>query len=61
MTALTRRAAAAFDAIAMIAAAVVLTGGRFSDARADPVLWGSAVAAVVAALVVLAGDPALLA
>jgi hypothetical protein len=53
-----RRIAAAFDAIVMVAIAFQLTGGSFARARADLVIWGSAAAAVVAAIVVLANGPA---
>ncbi len=54
-----RAIAAAFDAIAMVAAAFVITSGKISDPRADLVIWGSAGAAVIAALVVLTGAPSL--
>ncbi|MDE3112374.1 MAG: hypothetical protein KGN00_10920 [Chloroflexota bacterium] len=54
----TRAIAAAFDAIVMIAAAYTITGGSFADPHADIVVWGSAAAAVVAALVVLGSGPA---
>jgi hypothetical protein len=57
LTSSLRAIAAAFDAIAMTALAVVLTGGSFADPVADLVLWGSAGAAVVAALVVLTHGP----
>ncbi len=54
----TRAVAAAFDAIAMVAVAYTITGGSFADRHADIVIWGSAAAAVVAALVVLTAGPA---
>ncbi|MBI2773696.1 MAG: hypothetical protein HYX56_04285 [Chloroflexi bacterium] len=60
MTPSLRGIAASFDAIAMTALAVVLTEGSFSDPVANAVLWGSAAAAVVAALVVLLDGPVLL-
>jgi hypothetical protein len=53
-----RAVVAAFDAIAMVAAAFAITRGSFEDPAADLVVWGSAAAAVVAALVVLANGPA---
>jgi len=52
-----RGVAAAFDAIAMVALALVTTGGAPVDRDALVVVWGSAAAAVVAALVVLTGGP----
>ena len=52
-----RAAAAAFDAIVMVALAFTVTGGSFANARADVLVWGSAAAAVVAALVVLTDGP----
>src|SRR5204863_4446639 len=55
-----RAIAAAFDAIAMVAVAVVLTGGSLPTPGAALVIWGSAGAAVVAAVVVLAGGPSAL-
>ena len=55
-----RAIAAAFDAIAMVALAVVLTGGSLPTPGAALVIWGSAGAAVVAAVVVLAGGPSAL-
>jgi hypothetical protein len=55
-----RATVAAFDAIAMVAAAFTITRGSFDDPAADVVIWGSAAAAVVAAIVVLTdGLPAL--
>ena len=53
-----RAIVAAFDAIAMVAAAFTITRGSFDDPAADLVIWGSAGAAVVAALVVLTNGPA---
>jgi hypothetical protein len=53
----TRVIAAAFDAIAMTAVAFTVTGGSFADRHADIVIWGSAAAAMVAALVVLTQAP----
>ncbi len=49
---------ASFDAIAMVAAAFAITRGSLADPAADVVIWGSAAAAVVAALVVLTRGPA---
>ncbi|MDP9265113.1 MAG: hypothetical protein M3O91_03190 [Chloroflexota bacterium] len=49
---LTRTLVASFDALAMTAFAYVATGGTFQHAAEDIVLWGSAVAAGVAAVVV---------
>lgn len=60
MTGSYRGMAAAFDAIAMVAAAHVLTGGSFGDPSANVVLWGSAAAAVLAGLVVLTNAPAVI-
>lgn len=54
----TRGIAAAFDAVVMIAAAFTITGGSFADRHADVVLWGSAAAAVAAAVTVLTPVPA---
>ena len=53
-----RAIAAAFDAIVMVALAYTWTGGSFADRALDVVLWGSAAAAVVAALVVFGRGPA---
>lgn len=53
-----RCAVAAFDAIAMIAFAYAATGGSTANAEANVVVWGSAAAAVVAALVVIGTGPA---
>ncbi len=57
---MTRAIVASFDAIAMIAVALTLTGGSFDDAAADVVVWGSAAAATAATLVVLSRGPAAL-
>lgn len=48
-----RGVAAAFDAIVMIALAFTVSGGSFADVDTDVVVWASAAAAIVAALVVL--------
>lgn len=61
MSHLTRTLAAAFNATVMTGIAVSSTGGSFADPAANLVLWGSAAAGVVAALVVMAGAPAVLA
>lgn len=53
-----RAVAASFNAIAMVALAFTLTGGSFADARANTQVWGSAAAAVTAAIVVLTNGPA---
>lgn len=55
-----RAVVASFDAIAMVALAFTLTGGSLADPAANVVVWGSAAAAVVAALVVLTRGPAIL-
>lgn len=55
-----RAVVASFDAIAMVALAFTLTGGSLGHPRADLVLWGSAAAAVTAALVVLTNGRATL-
>ncbi len=44
----------------MVAAAYTLTRGSLADPVANVVLWGSAAAAVVAALVVLSNGPAVI-
>jgi hypothetical protein len=44
----------------MVAAAYTLTRGSLADPAANLVLWGSAAAAVVAALVVLSNGPAVI-
>ena len=53
-----RAIVASFDAIAMVAAAFTITRGSFEDPAADLVIWGSAAAAIVAALIVLTNGPA---
>lgn len=53
-----RAVAASFNAIAMVALAMTLTGGTLGSPRGALVLWGSAAAAVTAALVVLTRGPA---
>lgn len=53
-----RAIAASFNAIAMVALAFTLTGGSFADAGANTQIWGSAAAAVTAAIVVLTNGPA---
>ncbi len=55
-----RAVAASFNAIAMVALAFTVTGGSFGDVAADTQLWGSAAAAVTAAIVVLTNGPAAL-
>lgn len=55
-----RALAASFNAIAMVAYTFALTGGSFADRYANVAVWGSAAAAVVAALTVLAPLPAVL-
>ncbi len=52
MANLTRTLVASFDALAMAAFAYVATGGTFLHAGENLVLWGSALAAGVAAVVV---------
>ena len=56
-----RTAVAAFDAVIMGVAAWVETGGRFILSPAHVILWGSAVAAAVCALVIFIDGSALLA
>jgi hypothetical protein len=53
-----RAVTASFNAIAMVALAMALTGGSFTDARVTAQIWGSAAAAVCVALVVLTSGPA---
>jgi hypothetical protein len=53
-----RGVTASFDAIAMVALAMAITGGSFDDQRATIQIWGSAAAAVATALVVLTDGPA---
>jgi len=52
---------AGFDALVMAGLAFVQTGGRFALAPAELVLWGSAVAAAICALVVYAAGSAVVA
>ncbi|MFN2520048.1 MAG: hypothetical protein ABR525_03270 [Candidatus Limnocylindria bacterium] len=52
MPTLTRTLVASFDALAMVAFAYVATGGAFRHVAENIVLWGSALAAGVAAVVV---------
>ena len=52
---------AGFDALVMAGLAFVQTGGRFALAPAELVLWGSAVAAAICALIVYAAGPAVVA
>ena len=54
-----RAAVAAFDAVAMAAFAYVATGG-FGNPGVDLMLWGSAVAASVAAFVVATNGPSIM-
>lgn len=54
----TRAIAASFNAIAMVALAMALTGGSFADPRLTAQIWGSAAAAVSTALVILTNGPA---
>lgn len=61
MTAFQRTLVAVFDATAMAIFAFVVTGGTFGDPDADLVLWGSAAAAALAAMVVATNGPATLA
>ena len=52
---------AGFDALVMAGLAFVQTGGRFALAPAELVLWGSAVAAAICALIVYAAGSAVVA
>jgi len=52
---------AGFDALVMAGLAFVQTGGRFALAPAELVLWGSAVAAAICALIVYASGSAVIA
>jgi len=52
---------AGFDALVMAGLAFVQTGGRFALAPAELVLWGSAVAAAICALIVYAAGSAVIA
>ena len=56
-----RSIVAGFDAFVMAGVAYVETGGRFALAPAEIVLWGSAVAAAICALVVYLAGSALVA
>lgn len=56
----TRTLVAAFDAVAMSIFAYLNTGGVFGQVDTDVLLWGSAGAASVAALVVATNGPAVL-
>ena len=56
-----RAFAAGFDTVAMGGVAIIETGGRFALAPAELVLWGSAVAAAICALVVYLAGSALVA
>lgn len=58
MSAFQRTLVATFDATAMALFAFVVTGGRFDDPNANIVLWGSAAAAALAAMVVATKGPA---
>ena len=57
----TRIGVATFDAAVMTVAAYQITGGRIGQPLADEVLWGSAIAASVVALVVAVDGPAVVA
>jgi len=56
-----RTLVAVFDATAMVVFAYHVTGGRLGDPVTDHVMWGSAVAAAVAAMVVVTRGPATIA
>jgi hypothetical protein len=56
-----RTIVAAFDAAVMAVAAYAETGGRFALAPADLVLWGSAIAAAICAIVILVAGSSLVA
>jgi hypothetical protein len=56
-----RTLVAAFDAAVMAVAAYAETGGRFALLPADLVLWGSAVAAGICAIVILIAGSSLVA
>lgn len=60
MSHFTRTLAASFNATVMTGIAVSSTGGSFADPAASLVLWGSAAAGIVSAVVVMAGAPAAL-
>ena len=59
MSSTLRAGVAAFDAVAMAVYAYVATGG-FGNIGTDLILWGSAVAAAVAAFIVSTNGPAVL-
>lgn len=56
-----RSVVAGFDALVMAGLAFVQTGGRIALAPAEVVLWGSALAAAICAVVVYVAGSALLA
>ncbi|HKW78273.1 MAG TPA: hypothetical protein VJQ09_04175 [Candidatus Limnocylindria bacterium] len=56
-----RTIVAGFDAVVMAGAAYVETGGQFAATPASAVLWGSAAAAALCALVIFLGGAAFLA
>ena len=56
-----RSIVAGFDAMVMAGAAFVETGGRFALAPAELILWGSALAAAICAIVVYLAGSALVA
>jgi hypothetical protein len=56
-----RSVVAGFDALVMAGAAFVQTGGRFALAPAELILWGSAAAAAICAVVVYVAGSALIA
>jgi hypothetical protein len=56
-----RSVVAGFDALVMAGAAFAQTGGRFALAPAELILWGSAVAAAICAIVVYLAGSALIA
>ena len=61
MSAFQRTLVATCDATAMALFAFVATGGNFDDPSANIVLWGSAAAAALAAMVVATKGPATIA
>ncbi len=61
MSAFSKTLVATFDATAMAIFALIATRGRFDDASANLVLWGSAAAAALAAMVVATRGPATIA
>ncbi len=56
-----RTVVAAFDAAVMAVAAYAETGGQFALTPADIVLWGSAIAAAICALVIFIAGSSLVA